>query len=375
MRPVTPFENVLLKAGNAQPVAACLLDCPAALETVLAELLGACGRLPRMRSAIVGRAGWLWRRDIGDVDPAAHVRIVDGVADMAGLGRLMAAIPGLPLPAGRPPWQVYVVNPAPAIAGPHAIVLHFDHSIADGHRMDRLVRTMGAFPVPEPARRAAAAAMPGISRVELSRIAERPARRLALAQAPAGRSGRIGPRRFVEALAHALRAPGVSKAGATWRATALEVVADGSHRAALEGNYIRFRATDTFGKDEAVRTLAYRLIAPTGPWGFGWGALFPRFLLRPLLAFWYRQFDMLVSYLPGARAPFALGGARVTAIWAMAPLLADLPACLTVYAGFGSEFVTLQTGTAVEAEPARLVEAAIAGVRPGRRVAKAGADA
>jgi len=181
-----------------------------------------------------------------------------------------------------------------------------------------------------------------------------PDRKVSFVRLSAGQENRLTPRSVIDAFLAAMHRKAGLTPGARRRAAALEVVVNGTNRTGEEGNHLSFRAIDTKGAGDADRTLAYRLISLTGPWNFGWGALLPRFALRPLLAFWYDQFDLFLSFLPGMRRPFSLGGGMVLEIWPVAPMLADMPACVTVYQGLGGAFCTVQTGHAVAVSPERL---------------------
>ncbi len=88
----------------------------------------------RFQRCVVGEAF----TDAASVDRAQHVSILDDPAvtdpaEMLHLARHLA------MPEGAPPWRVILVNPDGA--GWSGLILHFDHAIADGTRMARLIVT------------------------------------------------------------------------------------------------------------------------------------------------------------------------------------------------------------------------------------------
>ena len=373
-QPVQPFEHVLINSGAARPLAACIVKSPISADAVIADLMWATKRLFRMRSTIKRKFGWNWRSDemTGSTEQfLQHITIIEDlrIKGISELEELLSKAAILPFPPNAPPWQAFLINPEKQAVGSsaskalRAAIIHFDHSIADGFRMDRMVRKMSGQGIIEeiegaPGLAASVRNLNMESFLNLPAEENREKRSIALFD-----TSRTGERRkfrsmeFVNAISAAFNDTAVFANKARRRCTALEVISDGTNRTALEGNYIRFRAMRIRPCDPSVkcnRTLAYRLIEPWGPWSFSWGALAPRHLLRMLLRFWYNQFDIFVSFIPGARRPFRVGGAEVSAVYAVSPVLADIPACVTIYSGLGQDFVALQTGTTVKCSCAEL---------------------
>ena len=362
-------------------MAACILGSPANLEAVIADMAAVMARLPRMRSVIQPGLGWYFRREKTPPCSAQLARHFTVIADEAirgtnDLEKILSKSMSLPFASDLPPWRVYLINSVRQSDEPrkssalYAAIIHFDHSIADGFRMDRMVRNMSAKAGENHSHLAREVAdlltpMDMAEYAALPEMPEIPRQEIALFEAGVTAKGRkcghFRPMDFVNVFARALGSQGVFNTNSKRRCTALEVMSDGTNRTAEEGNFIRFRALDAIPPGQSVnftRSLAYRLIRPTGPWGFGFGALFPRPVLRGLLRFWYRQFDMLISYIPGARKPFMVGGARVKAIYALSPRLADLPVLVTVYSGLGRTFTAVQTGTAIQCSVRQLADTA-----------------
>ena len=368
--PVTPFENVLINSKIARPLAVCIVASPISLEAVIADLKWAKTRLFRFRAAIKRKFGWNWRiedRATNAEELARHLTVIEDhrIRGISELETLLSKAAMLPFPAEAPPWQVYLINPLQqanersASLMLHAAVIHFDHSIADGFRMDRMVRMMAGKGRLPPSHEALEVST-FVRRFDMGSFLELPEedylvkRPISLFEIDKTNDNKqqrnFKPEGIIDAIATVLDDPKYF-CKSKRRCTALEVVSDGTNRTAAEGNFIVFRAIRTQSADPRVKcsqSLAYRLIEPSGPWTFGWGALTPRFVLTKLLQFWYNQFDIFVSFIPGARRTFNVGGAEVKAVYAVSPILADIPTCVTIYSGLDRIFVTLQVGSAIK---------------------------
>lgn len=97
-----------------------------ALRTAMAERITA---LPSLRQVPVrdGRRR-RWAEAMPDLDE--HIRLVDAVRGRAGLERLCGELMSVPLPEGRPLWELLVVPGASAVGV--GIVLRIHHALADG---------------------------------------------------------------------------------------------------------------------------------------------------------------------------------------------------------------------------------------------------
>jgi hypothetical protein len=380
MEPVGALENVMLKLGPARPMAVLVFETRPDLDQILAELSAVAASVSRLRKRLRPAFGWHWRQELAMPAPAcvfANLVVLDdpALADERDFEQVVSKVMRLGLPDELAPWRAVVVNPGhagntartdqPAIS---ALILQFDHSIADGIRIERIIRMLdqrGKLPRSANGTQGHVHSTLQVTRAAFFALADDPRvtpRDIALVELPAHAVRRrhspfsAASAAIRGAIADCLGTPGFLCSGYQRRGKALEVVANPGRRRAEQGNFIRFKAADAVPREPVsfARTWAYRLIEPTGPWSFGWGAPLPEWLLRPLLRFWYAQFDAFLSVIPGSSLPIYSGNSKVRAAYGIAPMLADLPACVTVYWGMGRAFACIQTGSAVTTSAAAL---------------------
>ena len=129
---LTPAEAILHRTGPNNITV--LLHAPGGFDPRRAffGVQTMVGGSDRFQRCVVGDAF----TDLAPVDWAQHVSIlrdpaITDPAEMLHLARHLA------MPEGSPPWRVILVNPDGA--GWSGLILHFDHAIADGTRMARLI--------------------------------------------------------------------------------------------------------------------------------------------------------------------------------------------------------------------------------------------
>jgi hypothetical protein len=145
--------NVFLMAGILSPGGFVAPDGSADLErlrAVIADRLAdsSLAGLRRFSQRIGGtQRRPLWEASAPDL--ARHVRVIGRVAGAEGLAALCATLMTMPLPAGRPLWELLVV-PGATDAGT-GIILRIHHAVADGVAGVRLAQQLfDADPTPGP---------------------------------------------------------------------------------------------------------------------------------------------------------------------------------------------------------------------------------
>lgn len=376
MTPLSPLENVMAKIGPLRPLGAWRLAAAPDVRLAIAQIGAVRRRLSNLRCTLKNAFGWNWRvaSDVGEADAlAGHILVVrDGaLRGVAGLELLLAKVSRLAFAPGLPPWRAIIVNPGPcapeeAKEALHAFLFHFDHTIADGIRVDRFVRSMQRWGEEDGARgelvEAVAARIRATDAAGLDLLAQAgdvTPRQTALVTVT-GRAIRDGRRpgqsssgRILSGLAHALAQPGCHSPARHRSGWAMEILGEKATGGAAQGNYALARIADATPLDAAstgARSAAFRLLRRAGPWRFNLASPLPSLLVRWIVRAWYRRFDVFLSLIPSTMRPFAVAGAQVVAIFGIAPMVGETPVAATVFRAFGDFFVCLQKGEGLQCD-------------------------
>lgn len=343
MRLVTPVERVLIALGPSRNIALLTLDQAVMPAAAMAQVMGWVDRWPRLR--MVFRAFGPWHRaDETDIDPARHVIAVE--AGEAPIEELLSATLTGATDDDIPPWRLILVNPADGHGGgPCRIIVHFDHTVADGMRFVNILSGGRCH-----ARRAD----------EFAAAAAR-MRRLTLAQfLGLPRDPRINAP-DVALLATDIRedlVPGDrSRAGATRRLTQAitgavarvarerrinercAIVSMTGRRQSSEANAITAVEVDSGPDDRPVRRSAAAALVSRfvrQQWFMVAGqtvlSFFPSGLARRLTAGMATQWDGLLTLVPFGRRPLRFAGHEVCEIWGLTVPVLPVPLLLVAVA-------------------------------------------
>ena len=128
-----------------------------------------------------------------------------------------------------------------------------------------------------------------------------------------------------------------------------------------QGNY--FRATEF---DAVPADLRGKVPKPTTGRNSTWrqiiGSPMPGFLLRRILGFWYRQFDIMLNVIPAATREFDLGGVTVTSGYGVPPVLHDIPLTLDLITAVNQYHFTMLPGKTCTTGVKELAESFAAGL-------------
>ncbi len=132
MRLVTPVERVLIALGPSRNILLLTLDAPVTVAEAMAQVMAWVDLWPRF--AMVFRDFGPWNRaDETEIDLARHVIAVEA-GDTPVEDLLVDTLTGS-TDEDIPPWRVILINAADGDAeGPCRVIVHFDHTIADGIR-------------------------------------------------------------------------------------------------------------------------------------------------------------------------------------------------------------------------------------------------
>lgn len=364
----------------------------AKLESIVRAKLLPHGRL---RQHVVEPSGWFarprWREDVG-FDLGEHVRET-GPVDRADLDSLVSERMSAPLPPSRSPWDLELVELA---GGGGALIVRFQHSLADGLALVSLLEELADEPVPPrgaarpaaPPRRAGAlASVAGALRFFALSLSPR---RLGWPRSRGeGRRALTGRKRIawsadipMDLVKEIARARGhhvadvllAAVGGVLERAAA----ARGQHPSALRSLLpvaVPGRGLGNHFASVFVRLPVSRVDAPTRLELIaremsvvrGGGALRSALTLMRLagtaapalerwaVRWWARRAALVVSSLPGPAEPLRVAGARLesTVVWAPAP--AGIGVSFTFFGYAGALHVGVLTDEAVGVRPAQLV--------------------
>lgn len=373
----------MLAIGPTRATGAWLLDAPCNLGQLLAKLGTAVGETPRLRQCIKRVAVWHVWRDFEQLSLQDNVIVVRDPAlrDLADLRRVLGIVRRLNLPENAPPWLCLVVNPqiegeAPPPEGAlSAIVLHFNHAIADAMRIQRLLFGLDAAPAstdlssgavrleaPKPIDGDAYADLPRDPRISETGMALLSVPVAALRRARAEGQNtteqvllaaaavfddpklfNLGRRRKDQAVVTRYTRHGGDTHHLGNFVVASEYLVRGGEGSAEQDGLSRGRSSDV------LQALASPL---------------PPVLLKRLVGHWYGNYDILLNLIPTGRARFSLGGQRVTGIYGVPPIFAPLPLTIDVVSHAGLHFITLVPGEGFigdEDDLARSYEAALCG--------------
>ena len=132
MRLVTPVERVLIALGPSRNILLLTLDEPVTVAEAMAQVMAWVDCWPRFKMVFRDFGPWN-RADETDIDLARHVIAVDA-GDTPIEDLLVDTLTGS-TDDDIPPWRLILVNAADGEAtGPCRVIVHFDHTIADGIR-------------------------------------------------------------------------------------------------------------------------------------------------------------------------------------------------------------------------------------------------
>jgi hypothetical protein len=372
----------MLQAGPCNAMGVWILDRPGSLPVHLHEIRTAIAGSGFFRETLKKFATWhFWQpaNDAADLNLADHVLVLEdtSVKTLADFSRLLEKIRRLELEEGRPRWKAFLLNPKTGKTDPrqrtggqknegetseclHAFVLYFDHAIGDGIRIERFVRDMNnAGPAPGATTGAGAHcqiltrsefdALPEDKRILLSRLAlfSVPKKRLRKARP----KGLTSTQFVVDAAADILATEDFYQPTSRQTHRALVTTAIKTGEVLRQGNF--FKAAEY---DAVPFELRGKVAKPTtgrdSTWRQTVASPLPAFLLKAMLGFWYRQFDVMLNVIPAASRNFNLGGARVVSGFGVPPVLQEMPLTIDMIGAFGQYHFTLLPGKAcsVDAE-------------------------
>ncbi len=349
MRLVTPVERVLIALGPSRNIALLTLDEPITAAAAMTQVMTWVDGWPRFR--LVFREFGPWHRaDVADIDLTHHVLTVD--AEHTAIEKLLVATLTGAIDEDIPPWRVILVNPAGSdTCGPCRIIVHFDHTIADGVRFVNIL-SAGRNQEREPVDFAAATArMRRLTFAEFERL-PRDARinrpDVALLSADIrvdsgpGEASRAGAtRRLTQAITRAVARVTVDRP-VNGRCA---VVSMTGRRRASEANAITAVEVDSRRNEDAVRlspvaALLSRLTRRQWFMVAGQTVLsfFPSILARRLTAGMATQWDGLLTLVPFGRRPLLVGGRAASEIWCLTVPVLPVP-LLLITAAYRNRFL------------------------------------
>ncbi|MFZ1680140.1 MAG: wax ester/triacylglycerol synthase domain-containing protein [Rhizobiaceae bacterium] len=364
MTPVPPFENMMLKIGRLRPIAAWIFDRPPDPGEILVGLAAASRRIPQLRQHLVRRFGWhFWVPARGSPDELFRhaVTLVDDPAlrDIDDLRRLLQKLDAMPFPADRPPWRALVINAGGA--GLPALVFQCEHAIADGIRIERIMRNFGAWAAAD---REAGSMVDRIAATldhrALADILALPDERgenrhdMVLTFAPAamlrrGRNSGSATAMIIGAMADALAMPGTLAPGAIRSGLAMELIGE-RRPGSPSGNFVAAQAVPAQPANAPAargRSFLFYLLARTGPWRFRQAALFPAALTRIISTSFYRRFDIVASVMPSSRKGSQVGAARADRVFGIGPVIGDTHVSMTGFWSHGDCCLSIKPGPAI----------------------------
>jgi hypothetical protein len=348
MRLVTPVERVLIALGPSRNIVLLTLDEPVTATAAMAQVMAWVDIWPRFMMVFRDFGPW-HRADRADIDPARHVIAVDaGQTPIEEL--LVAALTGT-TDDDVPPWRVILVNPADgACGGPCRIIVHFDHTIADGLRFVNIL-SAGRSHARQPDDFAAAAArMRRLSFAEFAGQARDPRINVPdvailavdirddLAPGDTTRTG--ATRRLTQAITRA-----VARVASDRRINGrCAIVSRTGQRQAGEANAITAVEVDS-GPDEAparlsaAAALLSRLVRRQWFMVAGQTVLsfFPSSLARRLTAGMATQWDGLLTLVPFGRRSLHFAGHEICGIWGLTVPVLPVP-LLLITAAYRNRF-------------------------------------
>lgn len=376
VKPVGTLENFMLSARLEGATAVWLLDGPGEVETHLRELETARRRAPTFTSLVRRILLWHVWTDAPEGPNgslAAHVIVVrdETVTDLAELSRLLEKARHLPFPPGRPRWRAILLNPASArgAAGDalSALILRFDHALADGIRIEQMVRNASLSRTANEATPegfdagACARQVAELDGASFRSLPDDPAivdKDIVLLDVPITETRRSSGanagalKTFIDATVRTLDTPGLFKADLPRAYKALVSRALGRAAGLGTGNHFILAEYDALPPHmEPYGGAGGRgpKLGRTSGWRQILAAPLPPFLLRLLIRYWYRQFDFGLNVIPASDRPFTLGGRRVVGGYGVAPLPADLPLAFEIVPNAGTYFISFIIGRAQRA--------------------------
>jgi WS/DGAT/MGAT family acyltransferase len=374
-----------------------LFDRPIPLDELEAVVRAKLMPHGRFRQHVVEPRRWFgrprWRDDVG-FDLREHLRVADGPVDRADLDWLVSERMSAPLPTARSPWVLELVELSD---GGGALIVRFQHSLADGQALVSLLEELADEPAKvhgaprtataRPRRAGVLASLGGALRfLALSLAPKRLGWPTARGERRRALSGRKQiawsadvPMDLVKEIAHA-RDHHVADvllaavAGVLERAAA----ARGRHPRALRsllpvaapGRGLGNHFASVFVRLPVSRvdaTTRLDLIAREMDVVRGGGALRSALTLMRLagmaapvlerwaVRWWARRAALVVSSLPGPAAPVRIAGARLVSAVVWAPAPASIGLSLTFFGYAGALHVGVLTDEALGVPPRQLV--------------------
>lgn len=349
MRFVSPVERVLIALGPSRNIALLTLDEPVTTAAAMAQVMAWIDGWPRFRLVFRQFGPW-YRADVADIDLTNHVLSVD--AGHTGIEKLLVTTLTGAFDENIPPWRVILVNPAGSGArGPCRIIIHFDHTIADGVRFANIL-TAGGGHDRKPADFAAAAmrvrrlGFAEFERLPRDERINRPDVALLSGDihvdAGPGEARRPGAtRRLTRAITRAVAKVAVDRR-INGRCAAVSMT---GRRQASEANAITAVEVDSRHDEEPasqsrVTALLSRLTRVQWFMVAGQTVLsfFPSILARRLTAGMAAQWDGLLTLVPFGRRPLRVGGCAASDIWCLTVPVLPVP-LLLIAAAYRNRFL------------------------------------
>ena len=380
MRRLSLSDTVFYNLGDCYITAAFVLDGPCDPAALVAEVEGVVAALPAMTERPRRIGMWTFAEPASPFDAAAHLAIVHEptVTRIDHLAACLDRLRRSPIPDGRPPWRMIVLNPKGTPAGGSgtpplsALLVQGRHGLADAMRGLQIMARMGCHR-PGNRHRAGAARLPVIDLAALPATIAVHDAGLSLLQVP-----RRGMHREGDASERLAAAAAAAVADATLFPHARPLRGNVGRtrlvrrRVAAEGlgNHLKMITVRTrTGRDRRWRIpgLARAQELELITWLV---ALAPRRLARLMMRIWYSSFDALATLLPLHRQ-LAVGGRRVTAAFGVPPLWGPVPLVLVALADGEHYHITVLPGagfaasrTALHQTVSRLLNPETAGGRP-----------
>ncbi|MCC2110555.1 MAG: DUF1298 domain-containing protein [Hyphomicrobiales bacterium] len=370
MRPISLSDSLFFNLGDRYILCVCDLAAPCDLHLFRRQMAVVVAETPALKERVVRRGLGFAAVPDGSFDIAEHVVGIAApeLRGTTGLIEFSDRLRQTRLPKNRTPWRALVINPAGTpgcdSGSTRAVIFQLMHGLSDGMRGLQVLATMrGQENLPELAETAAGTEIPqaflfrdkpfipfqdaGVGTVDLDR-------RLLARAAQAGDSGVTGI--LVKACRRALARTDLIHADhpltgrvAHTRMLIRRVVNDGNGRDL--GNHLETKVDEPPVQEPKFRLLPRVERAQGSSWSQHLVAKSPPPLARKLMRMWISKFDAFVSLVPGPVRPIAFGGARMRAIYGVAPLSGPVPIAMTCVTYAGGVTLTVIPGPEAIADP------------------------
>jgi len=380
LKPVKAVENFMLQAGPCNAMGVWILDRPGNLRQHLFEIEKAAMKNDSFTGVLKKIVTWHFWKYPETSNPdwfADHITVLEdpNVKTLDDFARLLGKVRQTWFDESKPRWRAILLNPDTGKNGAarnatgkskamHAFILYFDHAIGDGIRIERFVRDMSTAGKP-PAdfidiknrcrffTRDAFDKLPDETRIQPSRlgVVSLPKQTIRKARPKQKSSTQF----IVDVAADNLAVEKFYDPASKRTYRALITTALKTSEIMRQGNY--FRATEF---DAVPAKLRGKVPKPTTGRNSTWrqiiGSPLPGFILRRILGFWYRQFDIMLNVIPAATREFDLGGGKVVSGYGVPPILHDIPLTMDLITAFNKYHFTLLPGESCKVDVSEVLK-------------------